>query len=275
MHPSLTIFCPFTRRWAVDRWLENLAAVEHDPKLVNLCFIIDTDEPYIAMALNRFAEERGYRSIQIRMNEEWSPNEVRLSIRRQRVADIHNQSKELIRRTDGELIIGLEDDTVFDRLKSFDQLIDPILIDDSVGFVEGVQMGRWSVNMIGAWLADDPVNTQQIETLLPPNDIFWGEQPISGGGFYGYATQRELYLNHDYYWSSGQPWGPDVNYGLWLNSLHYKCLIDWSVVFGHNDHNIIGYPDPPPDNQPLAKVIYTKDRETGKWERRDHEQGRY
>ena len=279
MHPIITIFCAFTRRWSVDRWLENLAGVEHDPSLTNLCFIIDTDEPYIRNMLQKFAEQRGYRSCHIEMNSEHHPNEVRLVIRRTRIAQVKNQSKDLVARTDGKYIISFEDDTVFDRLKNFNRLLNPLAINPKVGFVEGVQMGRWGVNMIGAWLADNDLDPTTIKTLLPKSrsaldDAEWYEN-ITGGGWYGYATRRDLYLNCDYYWATSQPWGADVNYGFWLKQRGYKVLIDWQTVFGHDDRGRVGYPDEEPFKHKLAQVIYTKNVVNGKWDREDHEQGRY
>lgn len=269
MQPIITIFCAFTRKWAVDRWIENLRAVNHDPQRTNLCVIIDLDEPYILNKLRKFSDERKYRSFQFLMNEQHHPNEVRLTLRRQRVAEVKNMSKDLVAKTDGGYIISLEDDTVFDRLPDFNRLLQPLIEDSQVGFVEGVQMGRWGANVIGAWscLFDQKGEITEASTLLPEQ----GYQPITGGGFYGYATRRELYLNHEYHSSTTQPWGPDVNFGLWLLSREYKCLIDWDTVFGHNDHNQIAWPE----HFKLVRVVYNKDTNTGKWNRTDHEQSRY
>lgn len=273
MHPVITIFCAFTRRWAVEGWLENLANVRHDPALTNLAIIVDCDEAYIANTIKKFAEERGYRSFHVKINENWHPNEVRLSVRRMRVADIHNQSKDLIAMTDGEYIIGLEDDTVFDRLESFDRLLDPLRTmpenNIPIGFVEGVQMGRWGANMVGAWQFDNVNKPTEVKTLLPAE----GYQEITGGGWYGYATPRHLYLNCEYYTSSAEPWGPDVNYGVWLRRQGFTCLVDWSTVFGHKDYNKVKYPDDP--DVRLAQIVYNKNQLTGKWDRTDHEQTRY
>ena len=281
MHPIITIFCPFTRRWAVDRWLENLAAVAHDPTQTNLCFIVDGDEPYIVKALERFAKARDYRSFHLKSNHGWRTNEVRLSIRRQRVAEIHEQAKDLISKCDGDIVIGLEDDTVFDRMSGFSRLYTPLVssVDmvspTKVGFVEGVQMGRWGANMIGAWKADDINHPRSIHTMLPfegnvqKNDY----EAITGGGWYGYATRRQLFLDAPYFTSPSLPWGPDVNYGFWLHQQGYKCLVDWSIVFGHDDHGTVIHPDDP--KQRLAKIVYNKREDNGKWEREDHEPSRY
>ena len=256
----ITIFCAFTRRWAVERWLENLqrTQLKHKPELTNLAFIVDIDEPFIHNKLKRFAEEYNYRACEIIRNSDWHPNEVRLAIRRQRVAFVKNQSKKLIAKLDGDIIVSLEDDTVFD-IDCFCRLIAP-LDDPRVAFVQGVQCGRWGVKMIGAWKADDPMYPTHVETVLPSK----GYQQIDAGGFYGYATRKELYLNHDYYSGSSQPYGPDVNYGLWLRAQGYQCVIDWETVFGHNDHNVILMPD-----DSVTKITFTKNKSTGEWLRED------
>lgn len=271
MQPILTIFCPFTRRWAVDPWLENLRAVRHDPALTNLCIIVDDDEPYIGNMAKQFADKHGYRSFHVKNNPDWKPNETRLAIRRMRVADIHNQSKDLIAKTDGNIIIGLEDDTVFDRLESFERLYKPLATRADVGFVEGVQLGRWGANIVGVWEADDVTNPTEVKTLLPRSTFDYEE--ITGGGFYGYATTRDLYMNHEYYTSSAQPWGPDVNFGFYVRQRGYRCLVDWQTIFGHKDYATTLYPDSPAVE--LVQIVYNKNKITGKWDRTDHEQTRY
>lgn len=280
MHPIITIFCAFTRRWALELWLENLAGVEHDPALTNLCIIVDGDEGYIAQAFQALAKNKGYRSFHVKINEDWHVNETKLAVRRMRVADIKTQSKDLVAKTDGDIILGFEDDTVFDQLQSFMPLYKP-LDDPTVGFVEGVQVGRWGANIVGVWEADNIDNPKEVKTMLPPTEDYEGYtvdgtkyQHITGGGFYGYATRRELYLQHEYYTSSGQPWGPDVNFGFWVRSQGYKCLVNWGIIFGHNDHGHIWYPNNLPNKQRLVQVVYNKN-ELGRWERTDHEQGRY
>ena len=260
----ITITCLFTREWAIDQWLKDLGNVEHDPALTNLAFVIDADEPLIKSQLTAYGREHGYRSCHIVMNSDHRPNEVRLAIRRHRIAVVKEQSKELVRRCDGEFVIGLEDDTVFSQLKSFDQLIQPFRDQPNVGFVEGVAVGRWGVPIIGGWRADDAHDPRYIETILPGEGI----EEITAGGFYGYATRRHLYLNHEYYWSESQPWGPDVNYGMWLQQQGYKCLIDWSIYFGHDDHGTIGWPD----TIRLSQVRFNKDPQSGKWDREDTDQ---
>lgn len=258
--PIITIFCSFTRRWTVERFLENLkkTMAVHKPENTNLAFIVDIDEIWIQLQLQRFADEHGYRACEIIRNSEHHPNEVRLRLRRLMIADMKNQSKKLIAKLDGEYVIGLEDDTVFD-LDCFCRLLKPLYEDASVGFVEGVQCGRWGIKMIGAWQTDNVFNPHKISTLMPKT----GYEQIDAGGFYGYATRKNLYLEHDYFSSNGQPFGPDVNFGLWLRQQGYQCIIDWDTIFGHNDHNVILYPDADIKRVEFAKNI------AGEWLQED------
>lgn len=272
MQPIITIFCPFTRRWAIDQWVANLENVEYDPAQTHLAFIIDTNLPYARKKLTDYSNAKPHRSFQLVMNEEHLPNEVRIAKRRIRIAEVKNQSKAMIANTDCEFVIGLEDDTVFDRLPNFDRLLRPMLenglSDEEVAFVSGVQIGRWGARIVGAWDIDDPFNPRHALTKLPPTDGLKGYESISAGGWYGYATPRHYYLDHEYHSASTQPWGPDINYGLWLRQQNKKCLIDWNTEFGHKDYNRIAYPE----TYPLTQVLYTKDVKTGKWDRRDTDQ---
>lgn len=287
MHPIITIFCPFTRRWAIDKWLEDLAGVEHDPALTNLCAIIDMEELYIRNQLRKFAEARGYRSFHVKMNEGHHPVETNIKTRRGRIAEIHEQAKDLVAKCDGDIVIGLEDDTRFDRLESFARFVKPFTENwkytgKPIGMIQGVQMGRWGARMIGAWWVDNPRLPTHAKTLLPPTPELqqeWEEtklpnglfpyQAIHGGGWYGYATTKRLFLDAPYFDSPSVPWGPDVEFGLWLQQQGFVCYIDWSILFGHRDHGETMYPDDP--RARLTEVVYNKNPDTGKWEREDHE----
>lgn len=260
MGDKVIVFCAFTRRWAVERWIEGFEALDYPKHLISLAFIIDCDEPLIYQALRRLGA-RGYRTWKIEMNEQFAPNEVRINARRLRIADIKNQSKALIKDLEGEFVLGFEDDTVFTNPQTIQHLLAPFRELPNIGYVEGVQCGRWGEKMVGAWIVDDLEYPTRAETILPPegNQNVLGS--IDGGGFYGYATRKHHYLDHEYFWS-GQPWGPDVNYGLWLRRQMFNCLIDWGLVFGHNDHNALLFPD-----GSITKVVYNLDNITNQWGR--------
>lgn len=268
----ITVFCPMTRSWAVERWLDNLHKQDYPARLINLCFIVDIDDPTIVRDIERFCElaeksERPYRSLHVKMNSDWHPDEVHLSIRRIRIADVHNQSKHLIGKTDGEVVVGFEDDTVFEDPETINRLLAPLeWKHQNIAFVQGVQLGRHGTYYVGAWICDNPLNVGHIKTAMPPEGKYEGHSNIDAGGMFGYATPKELYMQHDYFSSSGAPYAVDVNYGLWLRANGYNCLMDWGLKFGHNIHNEILHPDTL--DLPLVEVNYKRNN-TGGWERRD------
>lgn len=271
----ITVFCPFTRHWAVERWLENLHAQNYPARLINLVFIVDIDDARIPSDIEKYVElaqksERPYRSCHVKINRDWHPDEVHLSIRRHRIADVHNQSKHLIGQTDGDIVIGLEDDTVFENPETFNRLIAPLKYGiGGVAFVQGVALGRHGTCYVGGWRVDNPLKVNHANTVMPPKAGLEGIEEIDGGGMFGYATFKDLYMQHDYFSSSGAPFAVDVNYGLWLRNLGYTCLMDWGLLFAHNAFNILLWPNDPPT--PLTEVHYTRDITNGRWERRDYE----
>lgn len=266
MRPIVTVFCAFTRPWAVDMWLGDLERQDYPRDRVNLAFIVEGEEYELRHTLKLFARRYGFRDFRVIINPDHFINEVRISARRLRIVDIKEQSKSLIEDMACEYVIGMEDDTVFADPQTFTKLVEPLIDNDHIGFVQGVQCGRWGVKMIGAWVADSAYTPTTIQTMLPPQSSNKRYQDITAGGFYGYATRRHLYLEHDYNWNDQQPWGPDVNFGMWLKRIGFSCIIDWHLIFGHHDYGKVLMPD-----HDLAKVIYTQNDETKKWERRDEQ----
>lgn len=264
--PIITIFCAFSRPTMVDPWLHNLALVEHDPSRTHLAFVLDTKMVKAFETLKKFAKQYSYASIEILHNHDNEPVGS-ISGRRGRIAFVKNQSKDIIRKHKSQYVIGLEDDTVFE-FKCFCRLLEPYSRIEDLGFVEGVQAGRWGCPYVGVWSVDDYEFVQRIESLTLPEQEprstvdDKGYEPIDGGGFYYYATPTELYLEHDYSWS-GEYWGADVNYGLWLRNKGYKCLVDWQSRCGHRTlDNKILYP-----TEDTVSVCYYK--RDNKWERQD------
>lgn len=234
MQPIVTIFCSFTRQWAIDKWIENLKELDYPKNLINLALIVDIDDPWIAAKLVALKDE--YRDFEIQVNRDHHPNEVRPIERRKRIAEVKQQSKKLVKSLKSDYVLGLEDDTVFDDL-CIERLLVPFTI-YNVGMVEGVQCGRWHNKMIGAWQFDDIEKPQELVTLLPGV----GFQEIDAGGFYGYIITRENYLAIPYNYNN-EVWGPDVNAGLWLKRQGFNNYIDWDMNFGHNVGDKILWPD--------------------------------
>lgn len=264
--PVITVFCAFTREWAIDQWIKDFKRQNYPKDLINLAFIIDMDSESIRLKLKRLIDKGGYRKWGILENIDWSPTETNISVRRRRIVEIKEQSKRIIKLLDGNVVVGFEDDTIFPDEDTLMKLAMPMHNPD-VGFYEGVQVGRWGARMVGVWSADD-FEFPQIVRTLPLGE---GEQLIDAGGFYGYSTRKDLYLDHHYKWDDTQPWGPDVNYGLWVRNKGLHCLVNWELPFGHDDHGTTAFPS----TFPITEIVYNRDAQTGHWDRTDTEPGRY
>lgn len=273
----ITIMCMFTREWLVDRWVNDL---EHalkfaDYSVLHAAFIIDCDSIEIAMKLRRLQERHTWASFELEMNRDHNPNEVNIGVRRKRIAEVKNQSKEIIARHESEWVLALEDDSAFDHLDCFcrlrqgyRELEDPE--QQPIGLISGVEAGRWNMKYIGAWSFDDVMEPSKAYTVKPqfpnlserhtkfevPADQAY--QAVDACGYYAYLTPTKLYLEHEYYWDNNQPWGPDVNYGLWLRQKGYRVFIDWGTAIGHNDHNKIIEVF---DGSPILSVCYNRNRD--------------
>lgn len=244
--PIITVFCAFTRPEMIQRWLIDLSTTDLDRARTNLAFIIDgtskeSDDPekdIAEMYQILKSEAQTYRKWLITRNDEHRVNQVNIGIRRKRIAEMKNQSKKLIAVLDGDFVLSLEDDTVFTGLKIRD-LLNHIDDDPEVGMVSGYQAGRWFEKMIGVWQFDDVKDPHECWTCLPSTGI----EEVDGCGFYCYLTRKKLYLQADYYTEDWQPWGPDVNYGLWLRQQDYKVLVNWEVPLGHQDGETVILPE--------------------------------
>lgn len=241
--PLITVFCPFTRPELVYQWFECLYTTDLDPASTNLCFIVDCDEPKIYARIMDHMNMHPFRKFMIIRNYDHHVNPINIPIRRKRIAEIHEQVKDVIASLDGEYVFGLEDDTVFTGLQVH-RLLEPfsdIFPRDAktkVGFVTAYEAGRWQNKIIGAWNFDNVEDPKECWTLLPDK----GYEEIDAAGFYCYLTPTDLFVKAPYTSEIWQPWGPDVNYGLWLRKQGYSNYVDWEQPCGHYDQGIIIQP---------------------------------
>lgn len=264
VQPVVTLFCAFARDTFTKKWLDDLSTFKHDPSRTRVVILIDGDFIQTSSRLKQYFETHKYLSYGISMNHEYNPNDAKIAVRRARIAFIKNQSKYLIKKRPSDYVVGLEDDTAFGGMDIMD-LLNPMMQIEQVRFVQGLQCGRWGVKYLGAWQTDNPNDPQRLWSITPQfGDKFLRYQDIDGGGFYYYATPTDLYCKHEYQWS-GEQWGPDVNYGLWLRQQGYVCFADTRLVVGHRTYDETIYPD-----GTITRVEYYKDND--EWKRIDTEQ---
>lgn len=264
--PPITVFCPFTRPYAVKRWFDDLASTDLKPEMTNLVLIVDCHEDdggkIIYARIMEEMNRTNFRKFVILRNYDHRVNEANIPIRRQRIVELHEQAKGVISGLDGEYVLGLEDDTVFTNLcvqrlyKPFDDNLQP------VGLVSAYEAGRWYNKIIGIWGFDNVNDPKCCWTELP--DV--GYQNCDATGFYCYLTPTELFTEHQYHTLPEQVWGPDVNYGLWLRRKGFDCIVDWSQPCGHRDGDVIITPN----NNLYAETFWYDDNLNG-WVRKRQE----
>lgn len=240
MLPIITVFCAFTRLNMVDKWFADLESTDLDPSNTNCAFIVDIggDEgAYIYEKIMNHMNEVMWRKFAITRNTDHKVNEVNIPMRRKRIAEIHEMSKQLITALDGQYVLALEDDTVFTGL-SVQRLWEKAQYDQT-GFVTTYEAGRWYNKIIGVWNFDNVHEPTQCWTMLPGE----GFEEIDAAGWYCYLTSVDNYVNANYRTEEWEPWGPDVNYGLDLKRQGFTNFVDWTQPCGHRDGDIVITPD--------------------------------
>lgn len=260
--PKITIIIPVTRKECLDKLFESLKNLVFDYERTDILFYVDCIDGVVIDKINTFMVTSIMETIVHFSGNEGVPN-VRISKRRDRIVEVHKNIQHLIPR-DTEYIMGLEDDTIFpaDAL----QRMLPVIMRDNVGFIEGVQVGRWGIKMIGAWRTDDVENPTKMITL-PFLDTTGNPgkylERIDAGGFYCFMTKANLYKEANFEWHD-ECFGPDVCYSLNLRKLGFKNYIDWGLICGHDDYGKILMPD-----KKVEVVVFNKNED--KWEREENE----
>lgn len=177
---------------------------------------------------------------------------------RTRIAQLRNESRALVGDTD--FVFSFEDDSVvpknalvklisdFQECNKAGDFYGKEIMADRVGLVSGIQVGRHSRKMLGAWYADNYQFPTEFKSL-GKDEIITPLAEVDATGMYCYLTPTHLYAQATYGWHD--PVGPDVYYGLYLRMKGYVNYVDQSVVVGHrvNEHTILT-----PDNTEVVRL---------------------
>jgi hypothetical protein len=251
----VTVFLPISRMDRIEVMADQVNALETKNCRINFILIIvdnywiDNDE-VIRIVGNKYP-------VIIMNTGNKPPHEMNIGQRRSRITDVFNYARKLIPDTD--FVFTIEDDTNI-RPNYLDRLISKFNLVNSreykVGFISGVQVGRWGFKMIGAWNGFDYDDLKSAQTIpyTPEN----GLQEVDAAGFYCYLTKKNLFVNTNY--KFGQ-FGPDVYFGFDLRFKGYHNFIDWSLIAEHVTNKGILVPD-----KDVVVVKYAKD-DKGIWQR--------
>lgn len=219
---------PISRPDYLHRIFAQLDMMECDATQTNLLCYVDGDQVLLEKA-RRFVIESKFKEKLCIYRRKGAPSANHIRQRRQRIADIHNELKEIVGKCD--YVFLMEDDTLF-PLTTLKRLLFLYSQMPFAGLITGVQIGRWGYTVPGVWRVDNPYNVQRVNSMLPavpPIDPF---QEIDAAGLYCTLTKTEFYKSVDF-----KPFdsilGPDVTYGIELRKQGYRNYIDWNIHTSH------------------------------------------
>lgn len=230
MQTTIVLFV--SRAQFLDDVFASLDKLECDPSQTALLCIVNGEADLFLKTRNwcemsKFAERL---TIQEKPHKRYKIRQFDITGRRKKIAYLHNIAKEYINT---EYVFGVEDDTIvpFYALRFLgEQMV------DGVGMVEGVEMGRWGVPYIGAWIVDNIEEPTEIVSMHHAEGVV----DIDAGGFYCFLTRAEYYKSHDFKPFDNNGLGPDVDFSLSLRRKGLKVLAHFDVECIHKaiDHDI-------------------------------------
>lgn len=143
--------------------------------------------------------------------------------RRQKIAENHKILQEMVWEQAPDLVWQLEQDVELPD-DCLERLLDNYykLKGKDFGFLSGVQVGRHGLYSLGAWhIGKDEFSSLDYKKT--------GIQEVDATGFYCLLAEAVTWLNGKCTWD-GEPWGPDVNWGL---SINRKKYVDADLHIGH------------------------------------------
>lgn len=221
----ITTILPVSRIKYLNRVLESL--LNQTYKIENLLVIYDgTKEDFITVR-NIIASLDIGTKLCVQSNN--TTKAFSIPDRRRRIASIHNQAKELVGESDW--VFSVEDDGVL-PLNALERLVSVAEAYENVGMVTGVELGRWGVPYVGAWVVDNIDNIKVITSLdNKTSQVPFIIEQIDACGLYCGLIRSRYYKSHTFFSDNGL--GPDVNLGLYLRSQGFDNYIDWGIPVTH------------------------------------------
>lgn len=250
---AVTIVMPVSRSEYLRRVFAALDMMPCNANETNILCYVDGDQKLFEITRN-FVLNSKFKERLCVYRHKGLPQINHIKHRRQRIADIHNELKEIVGNV--EYLLLMEDDTLV-PLNGFEKLLKNYSVNHYAGFITGVQIGRWGYTVPGVWQVNNPYDINRVNSMLPNTEKPFEE--IDAAGLYFCMTRSEFYKQIHF-----EPFdsilGPDVSFGLALRKQGYKNYVDWTINTTHltKQGEIKVY------NTPLQKITFNK-IEAEKW----------
>lgn len=218
---DITIVLPVSRADYLTQVFDGLKKQTFDHKKIHLFIYVDGDHQLYQKA-ERFARGTDYYTT-VSWRKKGLPTVGSVPRRRKRIADIHNEIKGFITT---EYVFLTEDDTVIPD--NAIELLYQKIQENNIGFVSGIELGRWGYSYIGVWKVDCHKEPVVIESLLMQNGLV----EVDCAGFYCMLTKKEYYQAHEF-----KPYekilGPDFMFGIYLKQKELQNFAHFDIKCDH------------------------------------------
>ena len=145
--------------------------------------------------------------------------------RRKRIAENHSKLKAIVEMERPEMVWQVEGDCSLppDTLEKLMADYAVLNARDNFGYISGIQVGRHGLYCLGAW------TDFTIDSFRSLDYTKEGIQEVSATGFYCLLAPTQVWLSGVASWN-GEPYGPDVVWGLSLNK---RIYVDMDIPIGH------------------------------------------
>lgn len=220
---TITAILPVSRPEYLDRVLNSLMSQTRLPDA--LVVIYDGPDTGFLEVRNKVVELELKHVLCVASDNRASAHSI--PDRRRHIVSIHNQIRGII--ADSDWVFSVEDDGIL-PVDALEKLISVAKQKDA-GIVTGVELGRWGVPYVGAWVVDDvwePTKITSLENKTAQPELV---EEIDACGLYCALIRTPNYKMHEFFTSNGL--GPDVNLALDLRRSGFKNYIHWGVHVTH------------------------------------------
>lgn len=243
--PYFSFVCLLSRPDNLKSWIANVQKLKLPRFATEVVFLLDTKNPEEYRELYDAFRPGSWQSVLISYTDNEPCSPVNVMARRKRITD--NMVALQAMTGDSQFVFGLEDDT-YPPKEAFERL-HRVITNEKVGFVSGIEVGRWNLPYIGAWKADKVVGTTRLKSLSYRESHL---EEVDAAGLYCYITKTRHFKQARF---TDDRFGPDINYVLSLRRSGNRAYVDWDVKCGHlvENTNRMLYPDENCANVSLIK----------------------
>lgn len=215
----LTLAALVSRENYFEEWQRSIHSLDIPREDTEVCLLVDGTEEFKDKVENAFQD---WRKVTVEHSGEEPVEHSDLMGRRNRIAALMNRLAEQAGFSTYTMIV--EDDTLVPR-NAFNRLHQRMA--RGVGYVSGVEVGRWGIPYIGAWKMDDIVHPNKIWSLEYKEA---GYQEIDAGGLYCCLVRTRDFKEATF---ETKDFGPDFHFVHDLRKYGYKAYCDWSTKCVH------------------------------------------